>query len=290
MDLYDVAQYFDDIKVYDAYSSSYLFTCQMDQYDATTRDSMTGWRRTCSAPVITVPARRVIRIQGFDYICGQTFKDFFKDRVIREHLLMHPSDGLFTLGTAREFIDEDEDLTTFHGAVAVRKEVKEEGESSQFFAVYNIYLAMTETAERDLLVRGPDNIFYRIQSIEVQTGKYRTLFVSELGMDALTTVVYTPAGAYDVASDTTTAGTAKTLAAVVERYQTNYRYLTWAAEKFRNGDIVVTVSEADLPTPKNNDRVLARGRDYRVLEKQQDGFGSWELQCRPANFNLVVET
>lgn len=289
MDLYDVATYFDEIPVLDGYSNQELFICQMDVYDATERDSMTGFRRSCSAGTVSLPTRRVVKIQDEYYIVGRKILDYFKDRKIREHLLLHPADGLFSHGTALKHITNT-GLSTLYAAVALRKEGKEEGESSEFFAMYNIYMGNNEEIPRDHIVKSPDGHYYRVQAFEQQTGEYHSAYVSDLGKNALTTVIYTPAGEYDVAADAHIAGTPVTLTAFVERYQTNYRYLTWSAAKFQNGDIVVTISATTVANPKTDARFLVRGRDYRMIEKQQDGFGCWELQLRPADFNLVVET
>jgi len=288
MDLYDVAAYFDDIPVLDGYSGSPLFICQMDQYDATNRDSMTGYRRTCSAPQINLPDRKVVDILGEKFICGRIIKDFFKGSVIRQHLLIHPADGLFLYGSARDFIDNAQ-LYSFYGARALRKEGKEEGESSQFFPLYNIYFGSTEYAQRDFLLKGPDDFYYRIQAFEIQTGNYNSVYVNEIGKDTLTTVTYIVAGDYVIASDSRS-GHPTDITAFVERHQTNYRYLTWAAERFRAGDRVVTVSDADIVDPSNNDYVLIDGSSYQVLERQTDGLGCWELQVRPSKMNLDLVT
>jgi len=292
MDLHGAARYFDCLPAVDAYSGASLFTCQMDQYDSTARDSMTGWRRTCSAEKIVLPARRAVAIDGDAYIVGRTVKDWFGSDVIREHALLHPSDGLFTLAPAKEFLveDPDEPLPTLHGALSLRREQKEEGESSQFFNLYSIFIGLTEPAGRDLIVLDPWGVYYRVQSVETQTGYYRTLFVSELGASALLPVTYYPSsGTYDVETDSSGAEDPIFIKALFERYQSNYRYMTWAAEKYRNGDVVFTVSKADIIAAKNNDRVIVGSENYRVLAVQTDGLGSWELHARAAAFNLTTE-
>jgi len=289
VDLYDAAQYFDALDVTDAYTGAYLFTCQMDQYDSTERDSITGWRRTCNAPQIVLPPRRVVRIDGDVFIAGRTVKDYFKNRPIREHLLLHPSDGLFTVGPAKEFLEEQPDMHQMYGALSFRKPFKEEGESSEFFSIYNIYISLTEVVKRDTIVKSPEGVYYRVQNVETQTGYYKTIYAAELETPALLQVTYVPSsGVYDPVTDSSGAGVPIITNAFLERYQTNYRYMTWAADKFRNGDKVLTISQQDVTAPTNNDRVTAGGVDYRVLSVQSDGFGSWELHLRAAEFNLTV--
>ena len=292
MDLYDAAQYFDKLTATDAYSNTALFVCQMDQYDSSERDSMTGWRRTCSAPAITIPARRVIKIDNTPYIVGRTQKDYFNEYVIREHALLHPSDGLFTLGSAKQFLTTPTStaLVSLHGAKALLQQKKEEGESSQLFSFYNVYIGLNESAAKDQIVKDPDGVYYRVQNVETQTGQYKSLSVSELGASALLQVSYVASsGVYDPITDSSGAEAPILIKAFFERYQTNYRYMTWAADKFRNGDRVLTVSALDVPAPTNNARVQAAGEDFKVLSVQSDGLGSWELHLRAADFNLVAE-
>jgi hypothetical protein len=291
MDIYGAAIYFDQLAVTDAYSGAALFNAQLDLYDASERDSMTGWRRSCSAAAVTMSARRAVAIGGQVYLAGNRTPDFLGGVKIREHLLLHPADGLYSRGWAKAFLEDDEDnLTDAYGALAIRKEVKEEGQSSQTFNLYNVYVATTETVYRDQLLLDANGVYFRVQNVERQTGGFKTLYVSELEAAPIFEVTYTPAGAYDAATDTVTAGTQDAVQALYERYQTNYRYTRWAAEKFRNGDVVLTVNATDIAAPEPNDRFSVAGEGFRVLERQSDGHGCWELHLRPAAFNLVVET
>jgi hypothetical protein len=291
MDIYDVAQYFDGLEVTDAYSNAVLFTCQMDQYDGNERDSSTGWRRTCSAGDITVPTRRAVKIDSQAYLVGRLEKDYLCTRTIREHALLHPSDGLFTLGSAKQFITASTSLLSLHGAQSLQKEQKEEGESSQLFSLYSVYLGLNESASKDQIIKSPGGVYYRIQNVETQTGQYKTVHATELGASALLEVTYiASSGDYDHVTDLSGAETPVLIDAFFERYQSNYRYMTWAAEKFQNGDKVLTVNAEDVPAAANNDRVQVNSIDYRVLAVQSDGSGCWELHIRPATMSLVVET
>lgn len=291
MDIYDVAQFFDRLRVADAYSNVFLFDCQMDQYDVSERDSSTGWRRTCSAKEVETPARRVVTIDSQAYLVGRVEKDYLNEYVIREHMLLHPSDGLFILGSAKQFISSSSALVSLHGARSLRKEQKEEGESSRLFSVYSVYVGLNEGVARDQIIKSPDGVYYRVQNVGIQTGQYKTVYAIELGGSALTEVTYiASSGEYDHVTDLSGAGTPVLIDAFFERYQANYHYMTWAAERFQNGDRVLTVSAEDAPAPLNNDRVQVAGDDYRVLSVQSDGSGCWELHIRPATMNLGIDT
>ena len=283
MDIIDAARYFDAVEARDAYDQTLLFVGQMDQYDSSERDSMTGWRRSCSAGEIVVPTRGVVAMGGTVYLTGRRTKDYFGEFVIREHLLLHPADGLFTMGASLSFIKSlPGDQTQFYGAVSLRKEQKEDGVSSQTFNVYNIYAALSENAERGMAVRGPDGVFYRIQNIETQTGRLRTFYASELGSAVLSTVGYTStSGAYNPVTDSSGTADPIFISAFVERFQTNFHYLKWGAGRYRPGDLVVTVADSDVTSPAVNEVFTTGGRDYRILEVQPDDQGCWEIHVRP---------
>lgn len=281
MDIFDAARFFDDMAVVDAYTNAPLFTCGMDQDGGTESDGAASWRRTCSASRIVIPSRGVVRIGGEVFIAGRITRNYFDNQVIREHLLLHPSDGLFTIGPARQFIEASPGMRQFHGALAVRKQTKEAGESSQLFNVYDIYTSLTENAARDVIIRDPNNVFYRVQNSELQTGNYRTIYASELGPSALLQVTYTPSsGVYNPITDITGTGAPILIWAFFERYQSNYRYMTWAAEKFQNGDRILTVNAVNVVTPVSDETVTVSGVVYRVLSVQSDGLGCWELHLR----------
>ena len=104
MDLSVAASYFDTLSVQDGYSSAHLFYGQLDLYDGSNRDGGTSYRRSLSAPIITRPEREVFLIGTDRYLAGREVGDYFYGEKIRESVVLHPCDGLFTAGTAAQII------------------------------------------------------------------------------------------------------------------------------------------------------------------------------------------
>lgn len=281
MDIHSAASFFDDTDVLDAYSGTLLFEGQLDQYDATVRDSLAGWRRTISTGTPVLPARGAVSILGDYYLTGRVVTDGYRGVSIRRHVLLHPCSGLFSLAPALAFLTIGGSPTSVYASAELRKELKEEGVSSQLFSLVNIYLAPGETAARDYIAKSADGVYYRVQNVEAQTGGLRTLVANELGSAVKTTVSYGAAGAYDSTTDTVGVTTTTGVPAFVERYQDNYRYAEASAVKFVAGDKVVTVSATTITSPTEGDSVVLADGTYNVIGHQSDGLGSWELHVRP---------
>lgn len=283
MDIYGAATYFDGIPVTDTANSTLLFTGQLDLYDAAVKDSLAGWRRTVSAAAVTLPSDGVVTINSRNYLAGRVIDDVFLSQTIRQHLLLHPCDtGSFSMGTALAFLSTPQTSVSFYGASELRKELKEEGTSSQFFNVYNIFMSKTETPVRDYIIKGPDNRYYRVENVEEQSGGLRDVVANDLGTSVFTTLTYNAQGAYTSSTDTYATTTTNSVKCFVERYQDNYRYLSQAAAKYQNGDKVVTILPAVIPTPKAGDTLTPSGMGtFNVIGSQSDGLGAWELHVRP---------
>ena len=280
MELSDAAAFFDHIPVVDAYSDAALFTGQPDLYDASERDSEAGWRRTISASAITIPARRCVKFGTEIFVIGRTVKDYFDGGVIREHALLHPTDGLFSWGTPANFI-AGTGTTSFYGGVSWLKERKQVALTSEVHSMYDVYCSPTESVEHGMLVLDHEGRYLRVAGLDIRTGGLAVLVTYDLGVAAVRQISYTAAGAYDVVSDSSS-GSPILFDAVVEGFATNFNYVNNAAASFDRADKVVTIRQSDVASPKPGDTLIDQGLDYRVLEKLDDGNSCWELHVRPS--------
>jgi len=263
--------------VYDAYTSAQVCKGQLEIYDFAVRDSLTGGRRTVTVPAATtVPARRVVTVHSTKYLVGDSIEDSRGTSVLKEHWVLHPVDDLASVGTSADIIAGTG--TQMYAALSWRKLQKEEEISSEFFNLYNLYVAKGEFADRDYVISLKGN-YYRVASIEETTGGFQVFVCYELGVNALQPIVYESQISFDRVSEQYSFDT-QNVQAFVERYQTTYRYLNKEDEKYRAGDVIVTVSKADVSTAKTGDRVTVGTFTYTVLAVYDDFQGAWELHCR----------
>lgn len=282
MDLSTVAAWFDDLEVYDGYTNQLLFSGALDYYDGTVRDSSAGWRRSVSAQNVTLPARGVVKVNGEYFIAGRVVTDSFgPEGPMRKHLLLHPADGLYAFGSADAFIRGTP--VQAYGALSWLKDAREEEVSSNIHAIYNLYVSEMETLhETDFLCRNiSSGAMFRIQGSARMPSGTVAYYVTALEPAVLQDVQYRAfTGGYDAATGLRPFAAAATVKALVERYQTNYHYQTNAAERFERADKVVTVSQQHIADPKAGELVTVGSTIYRILDKQSDGLGSWELHVR----------
>ena len=303
MDLATATTYFDNQPVLDAYSGARLFYGQPDLYDASERDSETGWRRTVSAREITLPARGCVKLDDDIYLVGRVVKDFFQGENHRQHLLLQPVDMLFTCGATSDFLSAAS-LTPFYGALSWTRELKDaeltseafpvyklyaswtrelkDAElTSEAFPVYKLYASLTETVSTGNLVSDADGNYYRAHTVSKQTGGLRVAVVYSLGAAALRSIQYSVSGdAYNSVTDSYGVAAPISVSALVEPYLVNYRFANESAAKFLPSDLVVSVQTAEVTEPKPGDTFVDGTVTYRVLECWAAN-GCWEIHARP---------
>jgi len=279
MNIDDAVAYFDNQPVSDAYTGVFLFNCQPDLFNGTTTDTETGWRRSFSATVVVAPSRGCIEFGSKYYLMGRVIEDFFQGNAVRSSAVVHPSDGLFSLGSAAEVISAA-GTRSMHAAYSIRKESKEGSESSQSFNTVSIFVSGTEIVTRDQLLIGPNGVYYRVQNFIPTTGGYKVLVCSELGAASLQSVTYLASGAYDPVADAKGEAAPILTSGVVERYQTNYRYISQANAKYVNGDKVLTVLKSIIIAPNPGESFLIDGATFLIIEAQDDGAECWEIHMR----------
>ena len=285
MDVHTAALMFDNQQVYDAYTGIALFKGQPDLYDSTERDSETGYRRTISTLNPTLPDRGVIQMEDEIFLVGRTIKDYFQGSVIREHLLLHPVDGLIRIGPSESFLvageSGDPEPTELYGGLSWVRDRKEELTTSRSYPVYHVFCHVSETLQPGWIVKDTRDIYHRIEAISFRTGGMQTALVYELGGSAIRTVSYTaPGTVYVPETGSSVALPPIYLPAVVETFRSNYHYLTNAAEDFKRADLIYTVTKAFVTLPTIGAIIADSGRQYRVLSYREDG-GSWFLHARP---------
>ena len=144
----------------------------------------------------------------------------------------------------------------------------------------DVYCATEQTVARDYLVKGPTGIYYRVQNFGVTAGGFQVLTCNDLGAGVLSSVTYTGVGTYNPATDSSSTPTPVSLSGILERYQTNYRYLVDDSGEFKAGDKIFTTPASGLASPAAGATVTISSIPYRVLGYQSDGYSSWELHLR----------
>lgn len=278
----DAASFFDTQPVLDAYTGATLFMGQPDLYDATVRDAETGWRRTLSAATVVFPARGCVQVGNDRFIAGRSVRDYFQGEVAREYVLLHPTDQLIYAAFPAEFLAGGLVSVSFYAGLSWLKERKAESITSETSTIYDVYCSVSETSVREgVVLKTQDGNYLKVLGADLRSGGLMVLVAYELGVDALRPVSYTAAGAYDPVADSSSASAPNLINAFVEDFQSNYRYRTSAATKYERADKVVTVRMSDLANPKPGDILEDQGEVFRVLERQADPSGCWELHVRP---------
>lgn len=279
MDLTVAAAFFDDQLVTDAYSGATAFYGQPDLYDLAERDSETGFRRSLSAQSPTVPSRGCVTFGGDTFIVGRTVKDFFQGGVVRTYLLLHPSDGLISYGSFVEFLAST--TTSCHAGASWLKNRKFELLDSDLIPEFDFYVHTSETPVTGDLIKDVGGVYYRVQAAAKQTSKMLRLTAFTLGAAIPHSVSYVAAtGTFNATTGLYGTAAPVSVTALIEPYRLHYKFTSADAEKYKTSDVVITVRAADIASPVPGDVFVDGSETYNFLEKQTDGYGSWEIHAR----------
>lgn len=281
MEFADAAGFFDNQPVLDAYSGAQAFLAQPDVYDASTRDAATGWRRTMSTQSAVLPTRGCVKIGDDFYIAGRRVSDFFQGVKVRDNILLHPADFLVSVGPAAGFLSTPQTGTATYAGISWLKLRKDETLTSDLEAMYDVYFAAYETVTQGMLIKLPSGEYLRVAGIDLRPGGLNVVTAYHIGA-ALRTIPYTSStGVYNPSTDAVGAAAPVNVAAVIEAYRTNYHFRNSAVEKFERADRIVTVKSTVIATPNPGDTLVDQSQTFRVLDRQSDGAGSWEIHVRP---------
>lgn len=147
MDLADVASYFDDIPVRDAYTNALLpYEVQFSTFNETDPDGSVSNSRTISmASSVALPARGVLTLMGETWIVGQTSQDGFQGSAIRKQAPMRRVTDLFTLRTPAQAVAQSGGLTAY-GRKDYLMDKVDSGTSADYYPFYNVFFAGSELA------------------------------------------------------------------------------------------------------------------------------------------------
>ena len=268
MKLRNVAKAFDKLVFADAYHPTTTFKGQFDAQQNPTRDSLTDMRQVLSAaPEAAIPARRTVQTpDGFVWLVGDEIRDYFRAEHIRSNYVVHQASELAAVKTLSETIL----ASAGHAAYASRiwvKGSKQIEADSQIVNVYDIYFAQGEPLAEGTLVYLSDR-WHLIRSLYPSAAGMLVAMVDELPEPvwvsaALTSRKYVP--------ETDEQITASALVGALRiHWQSHFRYLSAASEKFKPGDTVLIIRKADA-TVRVGDIVEVVGNSYRVDDVVDDG-------------------
>jgi hypothetical protein len=276
MKLKAAAKRFDKLPCADAYSSAALFKGQFNLYDDSVRDGMTVERRVLSVdPSITIPARRAIRADGFNWLIGDCSPDYYNAEAIRHKYPVHLAEGLATLKTIANVLAGAAGTTAYTGTF-FNKGSKEIEVSSGVFDVLTAYFAKGEpVAERTMISLGGRWLLVR-DIYNVSSG-FLAAVVDELPEPVVESATFATRTYNPISDAYTQSTTAVTVVRV--RWQSTFEYLSKASETYERGDVQCMIPKT--VTPKIEDKVTLSDGTWRVVSVLDEST-HWSAHLRRA--------
>jgi hypothetical protein len=267
MRLHDVANRFNNMVCWDAYSGLHLFDGQLGLYDDNKRDSETAERRTLSlAPTATIPARRVIQAANTRFIVGHGNPDDWAGSTIRVGYTVHEATYLSIVRTLDQACLGLAGYTAYAGRAWV-KDLSYTQQSSKETPQHHIHFSRSEPVEANQLVtfEGRLNL---VRSTNYGAGGTLVTTCEEMVEPAIESAqVFN--GTFDPIADAFIG--APVLTNVVRmRWQSLFTYSSSIAPKFQPGDIQLAVSQSVGDVKAGTEVTLSDGI-WRVLSAVREG-------------------
>lgn len=275
------ARYFDKTLCADSFNLGTTFRGQLDLFDDSKRDGATVARRVLSVdPAVTIPARRVIRISGEDWIVGASQADSFNGAAIRVKYILQRAHGAATVKSVAQVLGTAGSLATYGGKLWV-KDLKEVEVSSKLSGFFNLYMPTPDAVDAGNVITLLNRV-HIVRNIYLSAAGFNVAECDELAIDAVTVGTYTPM-TFSAANDDRTPSAGVALNVLRLRYQDEYQYLNEAEPKYAVGDLRVLIRKADVATARVNDQFTVGGEVYEILSvADEDGGLCWGLHLKHA--------
>ncbi len=230
MTLTAASAYFDRTRVTDSTTGAFLFLAQIDPFEESRRDAASGYRRTLStSPDSALPASKVVRALGQDWLVGQEEPDGWGD-LHRAKYVLAPAKDKLKVSTLGQFLTGVSSQELFANAQWV-KDVKEEEVSSNLPSMFDVFLPQAVAVNS---VLWDDTRALLVTACRLQaSGLYSAfclLLENSVATATLTSRSYSPtAGAY-------VSGAQTTEPVLVVRWQSLFSYGSQADARFQEGD------------------------------------------------------
>lgn len=272
-ELFNVARHFDDVSIYDAYSSVFAFKGQFSSFDESSPDGSVARKRTLSlSPALTIPARRTISFLGETWIVGDGNVDGFQDLAIRQSYWMKKSSGLAELVSPLAALNATAG-TSLHASFQHSKDVVNSQTESEYDPQWDVYIARTESAAIGKFFRA-SGALYRVRGLHQEASGFQLSQCDQVDGESFTTATIQSGSSYDPITDTISA-TNTTLPVILLEPNKFYRYQTKADPKFTTGDMTMLVSTA----PKLGTEVTIHTVKWRVQAVQAE-LDAWAVHIR----------
>lgn len=263
--LTNAAKAFDHTVATDAYGTDTI-KCQFDLYDDARRDGMTVERRIISAaPDQVLPARRVVSVNGKQWILGDGAEDYFKGRTIRIKYVGHQASGLAALKTVEETLTGSAGHALY-AATAWVKAAREIEISSELTNVLTLYTAAGEPVHANQIAILNGAVLWLRKPYHTTAG-LQACVADELD-DPWDTATL-ESRVYDPITDDYT-GSLATTPVLRMRWQEHFEYFTQAQDTFTRGDCVIWSLTAAMPL-KAGDLVTMSDGAWRVVRVTAEG-------------------
>jgi hypothetical protein len=273
MRLKNIANKFDNTVAKDSYGLA-TFKCQLAPLELFKIDGVAVKKRSMStSPDVSIPARGVVSIDGEHYMVGASTPDFWKGAVIRRNYVIQGADGLAELTSIADKLGAVAS-TKAYASLVFSRYLPEAADSSRYPPQYQLFLAGSESAPANSLVKMGDN-WYIVKQSYVSSSGLRIALANMLDAPLFETATLATR-TYNPVTDTYASSTASVPIMRV-KWQEHYEYLTASTVPYVRGDMQVIMLKSSTPKPPDN-LTLSDGV-WRVLSVVDEG-AQWSIHVR----------
>lgn len=260
MKLSAAARWFDKTVAQDAYSPAATFKCQLEPLDMyRTEGTRIKIRNMSTAPGVSIPERRAVRIDSQVYLVSDSSQDHWAGAALRNRHVLQGADDLVTIRSIGQVLSGAAG-TSAYASVDFSKYGTDERDNSDYHPQYHIFFARTEVVPENTVLQSGAKYFL-----------VRNSYVTPAGLvDALSNELDSPvtdsatfkSRAYNPVTDAHVE-TPTTVRCMRVRWQDSFAYLSQGSTKYERGDSQVFVPLS--VSPKSGDRVALGDGVWEVL-------------------------
>lgn len=276
MKLSSAARFFDRVSVYHPDTLSFLFKCQIDNFDGSRRDAFAAYRRLMTTDAeCQIPETGAIRLWDRVWLVGESQNDGW-DTVHRVNHILHQCSGKATVRTVAQFLAGEAGTTEWADCQWLTSR-KEEAYSSENPQEYGIFMRLGAVVPEHAVITADGQTFLCKYNRPADSG-FR-ICVTMLQKDATPVSVQFIERSFVPGSGGYVDGVSRPVPAMLVRWQEFFQYEEEITAKYEHGDVTVLVRKEE---PVTKGLVMqVRGRRWTVVNTQA-GDGITIIHARPA--------
>lgn len=274
MNLKKTIQRFNTEEFTDAYGIGSNFFGKISVFNEVTNSGEASRRRILETlSEVILPASKVIKGNGGNYIVGHPNSDEWRGEILRYKYPILPVDATSHITTITQVITGNIPATVSYGTPLFAKDIKLELQESYVVNSFNFFFPSNTLLVKGDVILHASTSYYKVRDIPYLNSAGFLVADTVLLDSPVQSLTFSSSGGYDPVTDSIAVVSTQSITCFVEEAYLAYTHTSERYQKIEPGDKVITIKPS--VTPKTGGSI----GDYGILSIETNGT-AFTCHCR----------